>query len=78
MPSKPNILLVLCDQWRSDALSCHGHPDVKTPHIDALAADGVTFRNVVTQSPLCCPSRMSFLSGKYVHQHGCDRNWRNA
>jgi arylsulfatase len=51
MPSKPNILLVLCDQWRSDALSCHGHPDVKNPHIDALAADGVTFRNVVTQSP---------------------------
>ncbi len=75
MSSRPNILLIMCDQWRADALSLLGHADVKTPHIDALASDGVTFRNVVTQSPLCCPSRMSFLSGRYVHQHGCDRNW---
>jgi len=74
-PSTPNILLIMCDQWRADCLSSLGHPDVQTPHLDSVASDGVTFRRATTQSPLCTPSRMSFLSGRYVHQHGCDQNW---
>ena len=65
----------MCDQWRPDCLSSLGHPHVRTPHLDALATDGVTFRRAITQSPLCTPSRMSFLSGRYVHQHGCNQNW---
>ncbi|TIO67240.1 MAG: phosphonate monoester hydrolase, partial [Mesorhizobium sp.] len=42
--SRPNVLLITCDQWRGDCLSAAGHPVVKTPHVDALAAEGVLFQ----------------------------------
>ena len=67
---QPNIVFVFCDQWRFDCISGFGHPDVQTPHLDALFADGVGFDNVVTPCPLCVPARMSLFSGRYVHQHG--------
>ncbi|MCZ7644149.1 MAG: sulfatase-like hydrolase/transferase [Planctomycetota bacterium] len=71
---RPNVILVLADQWRPDALSVYGHPEVRTPHLDALAAEGVAFRNVVTQSPLCVPARSCFFTGRYVHQTGIADN----
>lgn len=74
---KNSILFIFCDQFRADCLSCLGHPDVKTPHLDRLARDGVLFRNTVTQSPVCVPARVSLFSGRYVHQHGCFNNARN-
>ena len=66
----PNILFIFTDQWRGDCLSCLGHPEVRTPHIDALADDGVAFRDVTTQAPVCVPARCSFFTGRYVHQLG--------
>jgi arylsulfatase A-like enzyme len=70
MQMKPkNLLLITADQWRGDCLSAVGHPTVKTPHLDALAADGVVFRNHFTQSIPCGPSRASLYTGMYLHNH---------
>lgn len=69
-----NILFVMCDQLRWDYLSCAGHPRLRTPNIDALAAQGVRFTRAYVQSPVCGPSRMSFYTGRYVHSHGASWN----
>jgi arylsulfatase len=62
---RPNILILYADQHRWDALGCNGNPDVQTPHLDALAREGLTFRRHFVQNPVCMPSRVSFLSGRY-------------
>jgi len=67
--SQPNILLIHADQHRSDCLGCYGNPDVRTPNIDAIAADGVRYENSFCPYPVCTPSRYSLLSSQYVHQH---------
>lgn len=69
-----NILFIMCDQLRYDYLSCAGHPTLKTPNIDALAARGVRFDRAYTQSPICGPARMSFYTGRYVRSHGASWN----
>lgn len=69
-PPHPNIVFILVDDLRWDALGCAGHPFVKTPHIDRLAAEGVRFRNAFVTTPICLPSRACFLTGKYAHAHG--------
>ena len=69
-----NILFIMCDQLRWDYLSCAGHPHLKTPNIDALAARGVRFTRAYVQSPVCGPSRMSFYTGRYVGSHGATWN----
>ncbi|WP_010139804.1 alkaline phosphatase family protein [Oceanicola sp. S124] len=69
-----NILFVMFDQLRWDYLSCYGHPTLKTPHIDRLAARGVRFTRAYVQAPLCGPSRMSTYTGRYVHSHGASWN----
>ena len=69
-----NILFIMCDQLRFDYLSCAGHPTLKTPNVDALAARGVRFTNAFVQSPVCGSSRMSFYTGRYVQSHGAAWN----
>ena len=69
-----NVLFIMCDQLRFDYLSCYGHPHLKTPNIDALAAKGVKFNNAYVQSPICGPSRMSYYTGRYVRSHGSTWN----
>lgn len=69
-----NILFIMCDQLRWDYLSCNGHPYLETPHIDGLAAKGVNFTNTYVQAPLCGPSRMSYLTGRYMFSHGATWN----
>lgn len=66
----PNILFILSDQHNAKVLGCKGHPDVRTPQLDRLAAEGVRFDNAICQNPICTPSRMCFLSGQYAHNHG--------
>ena len=68
--ARRNILWIMCDQLRFDYLGCAGHPHLKTPNIDKLAARGVQFSRAYVQSPVCGPSRMSFYTGRYVHSHG--------
>ncbi|MEM7332558.1 MAG: sulfatase-like hydrolase/transferase [Chloroflexota bacterium] len=70
-----NILFIMCDQLRWDYLSCYGHPHLQTPHIDKLASQGVMFDRAYVQSPLCCPSRASFYTGRYMSSHGASVNF---
>ncbi|MFP6644588.1 MAG: sulfatase-like hydrolase/transferase [Candidatus Latescibacterota bacterium] len=66
MAPRPNLLLLLTDQQRADALGCAGGW-VRTPNLDRLAAEGVRFRNCVTNSPVCIPARLSLATGLYPH-----------
>ncbi len=66
---RPNVVFVLIDDLRWDALGCTGHPFLKTPHIDRIAREGVNFRNAFVTTPLCSPSRASYLTGQYAHTH---------
>lgn len=68
--SRPNVLIVLCDDLRWDHLSCAGHPHLQTPNIDRIAREGVRFANAFCTTSLCSPSRASILSGLYAHSHG--------
>ena len=69
-----NILFVMYDQLRFDYLGCAGHPTLRTPNFDRVAAKGVRFTNAYTQSPICGASRMSFYTGRYVSSHGAQWN----
>lgn len=62
-----NILFIMTDQMRADCLSSLGHPVVKTPHLDALASEGVLFKQAYVQAAVCGPSRMCFYTGRYPH-----------
>jgi arylsulfatase A-like enzyme len=68
-PSRPNVLFILCDDIRWDAMSCAGHPDLHTPNIDRIANEGVRFLNSFCTTSLCSPSRASIMSGVYAHSH---------
>jgi N-acetylglucosamine-6-sulfatase len=72
---QPNILFILLDDLRWDALGYAGHPHVKTPAIDRIANEGVRFRNAFCTTSLCSPSRASILSGRYAHAHGVTNNF---
>jgi arylsulfatase A-like enzyme len=74
MTSRPNVLFICADQWRGDCLSARGHPNARTPNIDALAADGVLFKNHFSQCTPCGPSRTSLLTGLYLMNHRSGRN----
>ncbi len=67
---KPNILFLMSDQHNASCMGVSGHPNVKTPHLDRLAGDGVRFAAAYANNPICSPSRISFLTGQYAHSHG--------
>lgn len=70
-----NLLVIMSDEHQARAMGCAGHPLVKTPHLDRLAARGTRFTNAYTPSPICVPARASFATGKYPHE---TRLWDNA
>ena len=70
-----NVLFICSDQHARNALGCHDHPRVRTPHLDALAAAGTRFTAAYSSSPICVPARASIATGRYVHQ--C-RAWSSA
>ena len=72
---RPNILFILTDDQRWDALSLAGHRHLRTPNIDRLGREGVHFRNAFCTTSLCSPSRASILSGLYAHAHGVTNNF---
>ena len=66
-PTRPNILVLLCDQLRRHALGVHGDPDARTPHLDAFAQRGVRFSNACATYPICVPFRFTMMTGEYAH-----------
>ena len=72
---KPNILIIMADEHAPQFTGVYGHSVVKTPHLDDLARSGVLFERAYCNSPLCVPSRMSFMTGRFVHQIG---SWDNG
>lgn len=72
-PPRPNLLWILTDQQRVDALSCHGGLP-RTPHLDQLAARGADLQMHFAQSPVCVPSRCTMFTGRYPEAHHCREN----
>ncbi len=75
MTTPANLLFIVSDNHNRQVTGCYGHPIVKTPTLDKLAARGTRFANSYAQSTLCVPSRASLATGRYVHQNAC---WDNA
>ena len=72
--AKPNIVFIYADDWGWGDLSCHGHPWLKTPNLDRLAAEGTDFQQFNVLNPVCSPSRAAVMTGHYparysIHQH---------
>lgn len=75
--AKPrNVVFILSDDHRYDAMSFMGHPFAKTPHMDAMAANGVHLKNAFVTTSLCSPSRASILTGLYTFRHRVIDNQR--
>ena len=77
-PRKPNILWLIAEDF-GPALSCYGRPEVQTPHIDRLAAEGVRYTRAYTTAPVCSASRSAFMTGMYqttigAHNHRSHRD----
>ena len=66
----PNIILIVADDLGYGDLGCFGNPDIRTPHIDRLATEGVSLMQHYSGSPLCAPARASLLTGRYNHRTG--------
>ncbi|MXX03677.1 MAG: sulfatase-like hydrolase/transferase [Gemmatimonadetes bacterium] len=65
IPSRPNVILCICDQLRAFEVGCYGNEVVRTPHLDRLATEGVRFETAVSNNPVCMPARSCLLSGQY-------------
>jgi len=71
---RPSLLFIFPDQMRAQALGVMGNQDVRTPHLDRLASEGVLFENTLANSPVCSPARAVMLTGKYAHRNGMIAN----
>ena len=71
---RPNILWLCTDQQRYDTISALGNSLVRSPHVDSLVDEGVAFTQAYCQSPVCAPSRASFLTGRYPRTTRCRQN----
>jgi arylsulfatase A-like enzyme len=71
---RPNFVLFITDQHRADYLSCYGHPVLKTPHIDSIAARGVSFDRFYVATPVCMPNRATLMTGRMPSVHGVRSN----
>ena len=75
MAKRSNLLFFMSDNHNRDVTGCYGHPLVKTPTLDRIAAAGAVFSNAYCASPLCCPARAAIATGRFPHQTGY---WDNA
>ena len=72
--TQPNFILFITDQHRADYLGCYGHPVLRTPHIDRIAASGVAMDRFHVASPVCMPNRASLMTGRMPSVHGVRSN----
>ncbi|HWC46390.1 MAG TPA: sulfatase-like hydrolase/transferase, partial [Casimicrobiaceae bacterium] len=70
MQTQPNLLVILIDDLRFDEFGAGGHPYMKTPNIDRLAAGGALFERAFHTTPICSPNRASIMTGQYASRHG--------
>ncbi len=70
MEKQPNIICILSDDQGAWALGSAGNPEIRTPHLDRLAEEGMRFSNFFCTSPVCSPARASLLTGRIPSQHG--------
>ena len=75
MAEPQNLVVIMSDEHSSKMLGCYGHPIVRTPNLDRLAAGGTRFTAAYCNSPVCVPARAAFATGRYIHQAGF---WDNA
>ncbi len=68
--SKPNVLLVIADQWRAQSCGYAGCADVQTPHLDKFASESCNLSHAISSCPVCTPTRASLLTGLYPDRHG--------
>jgi arylsulfatase A-like enzyme len=74
---RPNLVLIVTDNQGAWTLGCYGNPDIKTPNVDRMAAEGVRFTGAFSSNPVCSPTRATLLSGLMPSQHGV-HNYLNA
>lgn len=74
MSRQPNLLLIMTDQLRATALGMYGNPQVRTPHLEALAGAGVLYRHAFTPYPVCVPARVALWTGRWPHLTGSRTN----
>jgi len=70
--NRPNIIFLLTDDQSTSSVGSYGNPDVQTPQIDRLAADGVSFDRYYTTTAICMASRATAMTGKYEYKTGCN------
>lgn len=75
---RPNLLIIMTDQYRGNALGCLGKEPVRTPHLDALAATGVCFSNAISNYPVSSPSRAMLMTGMYPLNNKVTANCNSA
>ena len=75
---KPNLVFIMADQWRGNALGCLGKEPVKTPCLDQLAREGVNFTNAVSSYPVSSPARGMLMTGMYPHKNKVTGNCNSA
>jgi arylsulfatase len=74
LPRKPNLLVILPDQFRRGSLACYGAPKVHAPNLNKLASASAVFEHAYVTHPICVPSRSSLMTGTWPHANGCTRN----
>jgi arylsulfatase A-like enzyme len=75
---KPNVLIIMADDLDSEQLSCYGGKNLQTPHIDALAEQGLRFTNMICSASMCVPTRASLFTGLYPAKHGSYQNHKQV
>jgi len=79
--SRPNIIIIFCDDLGWGDLGCYGHPTIRTPNLDRLAAQGLRFTSFYSTAEVCTPSRAALLTGRYPIRSGMApacRSWRHV
>lgn len=71
-PDRPNLVFLMTDDQSADSMGCYGNKDVKTPNLDALAADGMVFDNHYDTTAICMASRANVLTGMFEYKTGCN------
>lgn len=75
--TRPNVILIVTDNQGAWSLGCYGNPDIKTPNVDRMAAEGMRFTSAFSSNPVCSPTRATLLTGLMPSQHGV-HNYLNA